>query len=113
MEYSSCFSSFCEKCNGRVRIECYHKASEQSTDEKRDGSTGDITLGKSKTLKLSDVPDVKDGDYITAYANVALGKDKSGKVWFIADKKSTKVACFTIGGTTLDNELGYVGIEDL
>lgn len=96
-----------------VKLECYHKSSEQSTDEKRDGSTGDITLGKSKTLKLSEVSGVKDGEYVTAYANVVLGKDKHGNVWFKLDKNSTKVACFTIGGTTLDNEMGYVGIEDL
>lgn len=94
-----------------VKLECYHKVSEQSTSTSRDGSTGDITLGKSKTLNLSDVSGVNNGEYITAYANVVLGKDKSGNVWFKLDKNSPKVACFTIGGTTLDNELGYVGIE--
>ena len=67
----------------------------------------------SDTVIAKQLEGVKDGEYVTAYANVVLGKDKHGNVWFKLDKNSTKVACFTIGGTTLDNEMGYVGIEDL
>lgn len=93
-----------------VKLECYHKKSDFSSDWSRSGSTGDITLGFTKKLKLEELDGVNNGDIVTAYANVVLGKDKTGNVTFVYEKGNTRTARFTISGTTLDDELGFNGI---
>ncbi len=76
-----------------------------------DGSRKDITLGFSETKDPGEYG-VHEGDICTVYADVVAGKDKKGGVYFIYEKGSKNCAKFTISGTTLDNELGFNGVEE-
>lgn len=94
-----------------VRLECYYTTSDYAAEWKTTGNTGDITLGRSKSLKLEELEKLRDGDIVTVYAKVILGKDNHGKVNFIYRKGNPRTAKFTISGTTLDNELGFNEIK--
>lgn len=92
----------------RLEILC-RKSS--SSEPFKVGNTGDITLGFSKKLSLSDFEEIKDGYEVTAFAVVVMGKNNQGTIWFSCSKGCNKTAQFTISGTTLDNELGFNGIK--
>lgn len=83
---------------------------EKKDKERVSGSREDITLGRSETRSPGEYG-MEDGAVFTVHADVVAGKDKQGSVWFKYNRDSTKVAKFTISGTTLDNELGYNGTE--
>ena len=76
-----------------------------------EGSRKDITLGFSETMDPGEY-NVHSGDYCTVYADVVAGKDNKGKTIFIYQPGNKKQANFTISGTTLDNELGFNGIDE-
>lgn len=84
------------------------------TDEgslsRKSGSRDDITLGCSETKSPGDYK-VKEGEICTVHADVVAGKDKVGKNYFIFKKDSKQRANFVISGTTLDDELGFTGID--
>ncbi|MCI8410134.1 MAG: hypothetical protein HFJ09_12840 [Lachnospiraceae bacterium] len=74
------------------------------------GSGKNITLGCSETKDPGEYG-VHDGDVCTIHADVVAGKDKAGKSYFIYREGNSNTAEFTISGTTLDNELGFNGIN--
>lgn len=77
---------------------------------RKSGSRKDITLGRSETQDPGNYG-VQDGEVCTVYADVVAGSDKVGETYFIYRKGSKQRANFNISGTTLDNELGYTGID--
>ena len=93
-----------------TRLKVYHKKSEFGKPDEK-GETKDITLGFHKSINLSTTDGINEGDLVTAYARVILGKNNHSDVWFKYKKGCNKTAKFTISGTTLDNELGFNGIK--
>ncbi len=77
---------------------------------RKSGSRKDITLGCSETQDPGNYG-VQDGEVCTVYADVVAGSDNVGSTYFIYKKGSKQRANFNISGTTLDNELGYTGID--
>ena len=80
------------------------------TGRREKGSRKDITLGRSETQDPG-LFGINNGEEITIHADVVAGKDKVGNTWFIYEEGNPRTAKFTISGTTLDNELGFNGIE--
>lgn len=78
--------------------------------DRKSGSGQDITLGYSETQSPGDYG-VKEGDICTVHADVVAGHDKQGTTYFIFKKDSKQRANFIISGTTLDDELGFTGID--
>ncbi len=66
----------------------------------------DITLGKSDTIDLKDIPKISEGSTVNLTAIVVWGKDKTAKQFHTYDPNSTKTASYVITGTTLSNHLG-------
>ena len=87
---------YCEYCNPGsstwVQVKC----------------TGDITLGRSKTVELGE-HDVPDGASVRIFAFVASGADKTGAEEFTYQKGCNAIAQYKIKGTTLINKLNYEG----
>lgn len=71
--------------------------------------TGDITLGFTKEIDPEELG-VPDGTSIWLKAIVRLGRDNESNKGFKYVKGNTNVARFNISGTTLSNDLGFVGI---
>ena len=70
-----------------------------------------MSKGDEHTLDLAGVTGIKEGDIVYFEAVVDGGYNKTIKERFIYRKASDKRACYTISGSTLDNELTYYGIE--
>ncbi len=92
-----------------VRMD-FLSGTDTSSLERNSGSRKAITLGYSETQSPGDYG-VREGDICTVHADVEAGKDKQGTTYFVFRKESTQRANFIISGTTLDDELGFVGID--
>jgi hypothetical protein len=90
-------------------LECYYKVN-KGDGPKRAGSTGNMTVGFSKTLGLEKL-ELPENVWVTAYANVVAGADDHAKVWFRYKKGSNKVACYTISGTVGFTSIAFNGLE--
>lgn len=92
-------------------LECYYKVGQNDTPI-RVGKTGRLHLGDNGRLDLSGL-EIPDGAWVTAYSNVASGKDSAGEAWFIFDKNEDVTAYFEISGTAFKTTTSYVGISEL
>lgn len=85
---------------------------DQQMEKKRvDGSRKSITLGCSETCDPGEY-EVPEGAIVSIHADVVAGKDKEGASWFRYKKGAPATANFVISGTTLDNELGFIGLTE-
>lgn len=101
-----------ENASGTVcKLKCYYKITESDTP-KTIGSTGNFSLGKSRTLNLSEIADLPDGAWVTAYADVS-GKDSASDVWFIYDKNYDATASFEITGTAFKTKVAFKSISEM
>ena|SRR5438046_185299 len=71
---------------------------------------GDITLGLTQTADPGDF-DVPNGARIRMYVFVAWGNDNQARQAFIYDRGNPATADYVISGTTLNNELGLIGVH--
>ncbi|HII91769.1 MAG TPA: hypothetical protein HA262_06260 [Methanosarcina sp.] len=78
------------------------------TSEQTDG----ITLGKTKKVDPGNLG-VPNGSTIILKAIVVAGKDNEAKQQFIYEKGNPATAEYTITGTTLNNTLGLIGIQQV
>lgn len=92
-----------------VRMD-FRSGTDKGSLSRKSGSRKDITLGCSETKSPGDYK-VEEGEICTVHADVVAGKDKVGTTYFIFKKNSKQRANFTISGTTLDDELGFTGID--
>lgn len=93
-------------------LECYWKKGKNGKAE-RIGKTDSILLGQSGTLNIWETSIGDDDDiWVTAFANVAAGKDCSGSTWLRYKADSRDTAEFTISGvinfTTVSFDRVYV-----
>jgi hypothetical protein len=72
--------------------------------------TDGIKLGKTKTVDPGDLG-VPDGSIIILKAIVVAGKDNEAQQQFIYEKGNSATAAYTITGTTLNNTLGLIGLQ--
>lgn len=72
--------------------------------------SGDITLGFSKTEDPGSYG-VPDGSVVWMHVFVVWGTDNESRQGFIYDSGSSATAQFNISGTTLNNDLGLVGVS--
>ena len=74
------------------------------------GDRKNITLGKTRVLDPGDY-DVPDGAIVTVYADVFWGSDNTAQTWLKYKKGSSVTGAYVITGTTLNNQLGFMGFE--
>ncbi|MEZ4919793.1 MAG: hypothetical protein R2792_11890 [Saprospiraceae bacterium] len=74
------------------------------------GKSGDVTLGFTKEVDPGDMG-VPTGSNIYLKAIVVAGFDKEANKMFVYEKGNTTVAKFMISGTTLSNDMGFLGTE--
>jgi hypothetical protein len=79
---------------------------------KKSEQTDGITLGKTKKVDPGDLG-VPNGSTIILKAIVVAGKDNEAKQQFIYEKGNPATAEYTITGTTLNNTLGLIGIQQV
>ena len=72
--------------------------------------TGDITLGKGRTVDPGELG-VPDGSPIILQAFVRWGKDNEAGQQFMYEKGNAETAAYTITGTTGSNTLGFIGFQ--
>ena len=82
---------------------------EESLEWKRTEGTDGITLLNQGTASPGKYG-VKDGMKVRLYADVVWGRDHVGSEIFIYRTNCNLVAQYIISGTTLDNNLNYIGI---
>ena len=82
---------------------------EESLEWKRTEGTDGITLLNQGTASPGKYG-VKDGMKVRLYADVVWGRDHVGSEIFIYRTNCSLIAQYTISGTTLDNDLNYIGI---
>lgn len=71
--------------------------------------SGDITLGKSKTMTPAEL-NVPNGAVVTLVAFVVAGSDHESQEQYKFDANSNRTANYRISGTTLINHLRFDGI---
>lgn len=77
-------------------------------------TSSQFTSSKEEITDLSELTGkVKDGDEVWLEAVVALGKNNTATQHFIYKKNSSKLASYTIKGTTINNTLTYNGLKDM
>lgn len=72
------------------------------------GSGKDIVLGISESADPGKY-NVPDGAKFWVCADVKLGNNNKSTIYHYYKKGSERIAEYAISGTTLDNELGFVG----
>ena len=80
-------------------------------EKKFSSRTGDITLGFSQTADPGDLG-VPDGTIISMYALVVAGQDNEGRKSFLYEKGNPTTAHYVISGTTLNNTLALVEMNE-
>lgn len=73
-----------------------------------EGSGKNIVLGESEGADPGEYK-VPDGAKFRVCADVKLGKSNNSTIYHYYKKGSERIAEYVISGTTLDNELGFVG----
>jgi hypothetical protein len=71
--------------------------------------SGDIPLGQTKVCDPGEMG-VPDGAMVYMHAFVVWGTDNEAKRAFFYQKGNVSVAEYNISGTTLNNDMGLVGI---
>lgn len=79
-------------------------------NKKTTDTTGDIPLGQTKTADPGDMG-VPDGALVYMKAFVVWGNDNESTKAFKYQKSNSLAAHYVITGTTLDNDLGLVGVD--
>lgn len=77
-------------------LKCYYKKEKNDVPTKV-GSTGNITVGFSKTLDLDEL-NIPNLAWVNAYANVVAGSDNQGNIWFQYNKGCKMQAEYTLSG---------------
>lgn len=72
----------------------------------------DITIGKSKSVSLSDIKDFEDGDIVYLKAIVVAGIDRNAPERFIYRKNCKNTAHYAISGTTLSSTLTLKNLDE-
>ncbi|KGJ12072.1 hypothetical protein EQ718_16545 (plasmid) [Paracoccus versutus] len=70
----------------------------------------DIPLGQEKTVDLGSLK-IPEGSRVKLKAFVVWGNDNVAEQAFIYRKGTNKTARYSITGTTLDNQLGLIGVQ--
>ena len=96
--------------NGGFAVKLQFSYVDEKGEKQHVDGTGSFPLGQTKTADPGDYG-VPDGSPVTIYAFVVWGKDNQGTKYFQYSKGNSMVANYTISGTTLDNELGFVGLS--
>jgi hypothetical protein len=89
-----------------AKLQCVYKNGE--TWEHVDGSGG-IPIRQSTTIDPGD-HDVPTGSEISPYVFVVWGNDKHANEIYQYEKGNSRVADYTLTGTTLDSSLAFNGI---
>ena len=94
----------------RIRIQCISMETGHSFEVEQDGYH-DICAAAERTFDLQNDAKgaIKPGDLVTLEAVVVLGKNKTSEETYIYDPSSSKMATYTISGTTLINSLKFEG----
>jgi hypothetical protein len=79
--------------------------------QKISNHTGDIDLGQTKTANPGDLG-VPDGTTIWMYAFVVWGQNNGASQAFIYESGNAETADYVISGTTLNNSLALIGINE-
>ena len=77
---------------------------------KTSNQTDSFPLGKTKNVDPGDLG-VPDGSIIKLKAIVVAGKDNEAQQQFLYDKGHSVTAEYTMTGTTLNNTLGLIGLQ--
>lgn len=97
---------------GGFVVKMEFKYTTDNVNWKTSKQTDGITLGKTKTVDPGDLG-VPNGSIIILKAVVVAGKDNEAQQQFIYEKGNQATAAYTITGTTLNNTLGLIGIQQL
>lgn len=83
---------------------------DENGEKKLTGQSGDVLLGQTKTLDPGEMG-VPDGSMTYMYVSVVWGRDNEATRAFLYQKGNVSVANYLISGTTLNNDLGLIGIS--
>jgi hypothetical protein len=83
---------------------------DENGDKHLSKQSGDITLGRSKTVAPDELG-VPDGSMVYMHVFVVWGTDNEARKAFIFEKGNTSVVNYNISGTTLNNDLGMIDIS--
>ncbi|MCL2572204.1 MAG: hypothetical protein FWE11_07355 [Defluviitaleaceae bacterium] len=92
-----------------VKLDFVYKTSDGKS-KRVHGDQKDITLGKTRTLDPGEYG-VPEGATFTVHADVFWGKDNVGQTWLNYRKTNAVTGAYVITGTTLSNQLGFMGLE--
>lgn len=94
-----------------AKLQCKFRVQGQDEWTHCDG-TGDVLVGQTRELDPGAAnPPVPDGADVSIYAFVVWGSDVEGREIFRYQKGNSRIASYTLGGTTLDSHLAYDGIQ--
>lgn len=90
----------------RIQFEYYNELTNQWIHV---NGTDDITLGFTETAEPGNYG-VPEGSLVKLHVKVVWGSDNEAKEMFIYEKNNDLTACYAVSGTTLNNNLKYVGM---